>query len=202
MQVRRVHKRTVTSAELCSKLQPMSELAMRATMALRCAVLALITTTAAFAEDCSMIGCRGNIGYVFLPGDGTNLDYIQNGRTCSAPDDANPFEGKNGGQRGSSTLPDVNATVGLRTYTRLLQERDIAENLEQFHAVHSDPPAGSKECHLSWSQPEMGDGIGSAVTVKILGYRTILGRERYPGKASTGTYSTQLLFALVQVIQD
>ncbi len=149
-----------------------------------------------------MVGCRGNVGYIFLPGGGSNFEYRLNRHTCSLPSGATPFDAKNGRERGGTNLPNVNSVVALQTGTRLFQEQDIADNVDQFHVMHGERTAAGNECHVVWSQPDKGDGIGPRAKVKILGYRTMLGQERISGTVRTVKYSTQLLFALVQVIQD
>ena len=153
----------------------------------------LMNARGAVAEPCSMIGCKGQVGYVFLPApvccNTKPPRFFLSGQQCLPPRDDNPF--------GGDTLPAVNAVVAIRVPTRLLLQQDIEKNLPAFHPEQMERTGAS--CAVTWAQPELGNGLDQGNKVTILGYRSFVGQHTIYGKVRTTTYDEQLLFAMILI---
>jgi hypothetical protein len=163
-------------------------------VAISMAVFLSCSLVPAFAEYCSMIGCRGEVGYVFLPGDPyvvKNKHFFRNRQECALPKGDNPF--------GTVDLPEVNATVSVARLSNLLTDQDIEKNLGAFGSDDMEPTGNGAECRVTWKEPELGNLLDAGIKVRILGYRTFVGHRTVTGDVRTVTFDTQLLFALVIV---
>jgi hypothetical protein len=154
-----------------------------------------LSASAADAEYCSMMGCRGDIGYVFLPADGRYYGKFKYGDyECSLPDDYDPF--------GGNRLPAVSSVVSIKSFTSFYDETELTRKIDQFRPLDVEKIVPGKKCAASWAQPDGGMQINSSTQVRILGYRTFIGHIRTIREKRTDVYERQLLFALIQVVKD
>jgi hypothetical protein len=155
------------------------------------------------AENCWMIGCAGQIGYVFLP---VPVYYPSNGEAlfslnrhpCSGP---SPTEDRPFGTAG---LPEVNSVVALADNVRLLTQEEIETHLGSFQGVSLRLTADGSECEAAWRPPvdAGGEPMRAGATLKILGYRTFVSQTSWSSPGGISTSHEQLLFALVLVEND
>lgn len=157
---------------------------------------ALMGIPRASAEECSMIGCTGEVGYVYLPGgifNGKQVVYHLGGRVCPAVQGFSPF--------GSTLLPAVNSIVSISGAPRgLYTEPEIEQSIRAFRAGVPLQGDSDRPCQAGWSEPtNIGMIIRAGVEVRILGYRTFTQHRTVVGTVRTGVLTEQLLFALVVV---
>jgi len=149
------------------------------------------------AEDCAALGCSGTVAYVFLPQRAFEMPkpstFSLGAGTECVPGNDNPF--------GGTRLPAINTVQTIRNPTRLVDERDIQEHLDEFQPERAERTSPNS-CRVVWSQPEEGNGLGAGAGVRILGYRTFVGHQTVKGTVRTVTFSQQLLFAMVLVTKD
>lgn len=162
-------------------------------------LMGLMSAPRANAEDCSIIGCAGEVGYVYLPGaifNGNPVVYHLGGRVCPAVQDISPF--------GTTSLPAVNSISSISGNPRgLYTEPEIEQSIEAFRAGIPLPDKGDHACKAGWSEPRnVGMIIRAGVGVRILGYRTFTQRRTVTGTVRTGVLAEQLLFALVVVVDS
>jgi len=151
------------------------------------------------AEDCAALGCSGTVAYVFLPQRAFEMPkpstFSLGAGTECVPGNDNPF--------GGTRLPAINTVQTIRNPTRLVDERDIQEHLDEFQPERAERTSPNS-CRVVWSQPEEGNGLGAGAGagVRILGYRTFVGHQTVKGTVRTVTFPQQLLFAMVLVTKD
>jgi len=145
-----------------------------------------------------MIGCRGQVGYVFIPLITPGKPHIAiDGKDCDVPTIPRPF--------GDGLPPDVNSVVAIaEENTPLLSEEAIVSHLGSFAGVSTQRDAVTGRCRAVWTSPrDVPSNIMKAgATIKILGYRTFVSEGSEIGSAGAVTRHEQLLFALVLVRTD
>jgi len=175
--------------------------------AVLCAAL-LIGKPCAKAEDCGSLGCKGRVGYLFIPThffELTKPSIFSGGAgiNCSPETDSNPF--------GGMLLPAINSIQTVKEKTVFFEEAEIQQTLDRFQPEHVEKGNTEKSCRVVWSQPgpdgEIGDisvgiGVREGVGVRILGYRTFVSHYSVKGTVRTNTYERQLLFAMVLITKD
>ncbi len=145
----------------------------------------------AISEYCWMIGCGGDIGYVFIPSEqifytpDSPIQYLNNDKYTR--DASNRLFLEYG-------LPKVNDIVTLNSYAHLLQGNEIEKNKDvilNFGHVYDDETRTVSIMEMLPGTFDAAFPMQPGAKLKILGYHSFLGRVVH-----------MPLFALVIVISD
>ena len=150
----------------------------------------LLFSTQCIAEPCSMIGCSGNIGYIYipLPVDGTTEPiFTQNNELCNKDSKLSQFK--------NTSLPNVGSILKVDNRSDFYYSEDeITKNLGDFYVDISYTPRG---CVVS---PHFPRDVGMELDgneVKIIGYRTFSTKD--VKRVGYHPAFSDILFALIYV---
>jgi hypothetical protein len=172
---------------------------MRAPLKILLTVVFLtIPLVPASAEDCDMIGCQGEVGYIFLHtrsfGTAKPMRFHLDRKNSCVATDNGPFD--------SRDLPLVNSSATIRRYTMLVDETVIHDLADKFQPDRAERIGSSNQCRVVFKEPERGNGLRVGNKVQILGYRTFVSHYEIGQGTNTRQVSQQLLFALVLVREN
>ena len=155
----------------------------------------MLSCAPALAERCSMVGCGGQVFYLFLPDTqltgGDKMRFGGHGQSCTAEGDQTFTQ---------PGLPAVNAVAQMRADLRVLLSQQVVEaNIDAFRPPRLDDE--SPTCKVVWSEPgNLGVTLDAGEKVRILGYRTFVQNYERAGRKGTRVFQRQVLFALVTVL--
>ncbi len=165
------------------------------------AIFLVLTAAGARADPCRLVGCANQVFYIFLPDANlmpeTHSVSDASGKHCKSPDNSQTFE-----HRG---LPGVGEVATLRADSRwVYTEAQIEEEIELFQPLGADR-GSTEDCSILWKAPDGGGSLDPGMKLRVLGYRTFVGRHTVESGSALGglnqatTYPEQLLFAMVLV---
>lgn len=152
----------------------------------------LLSSTYVSAEHCWMIGCKGSIGYIYVPH--SQIEITQEMKTIKVDNDSYTLDTSDRLFK-EYGLPNVNALVTLNIYASLLKDDSAIRNPEILKKISQWSFIYDKKALKATIRDyaiDGGNSMKAGTRLRILGYTNI--------DSSSGGHSS--LFALVLYESD